>query len=149
MQRQLFICSAVETCQEQSQCCPHKQPHIKDERCIPKLCRYGPRDVEVDCVPADPVNPHVPKAKPAEESVKPARVIDKIDITSASMDANGDIHVNGVVKESHIESPVKAPEEPTKKPAEVTLIHDPDEKKSEPAQRPVTLRKKPGRKAAK
>ena len=63
MQRTLFICSAVETCQEQSNCCAHKQPHIKDERCIPKLCRYGPRDVEVDCVLADPVNPHVPKVK--------------------------------------------------------------------------------------
>ena len=123
MQRQLFICSAVETCQEQSQCCPHKQPHIKDERCIPKLCRYGPPDQEVDCVPADPVNPHVPKAKPAEEK-KPEPV-------------------------EPVEEPVKTPEEPTKKPAEVTQIHEPDEKKPVPAQRPVTLRKKPGRKAAK
>ena len=114
MQRTLFICSAVETCQEQSNCCAHKQPHIKDERCIPKLCRYGPRDVEVDCVLADPVNPHVPKAK-IGVPLKPEPV--------------------EPVKEQE-----KAPEE---------LVKAPEIKKPEPAQRPVTLRKKPGRKTAK
>jgi len=111
MQRTLFICSAVETCQEQSNCCPHKQPHIKDERCIPKLCRYGPRDQEVDCVLADPVNPHVPKAK-----TEP-------------------------VKLTTCEEPVEE-----KKPEP---IKESEKAPGEPAQRPVTLRKKPGRKAAK
>ena len=95
----------------------HKQPHIKDERCIPKLCRYGPRDVEVDCVLADPVNPHVPKAKigvplkpePVEEKKRAGQLADAgIEMTPETM-----------------------------------------EEKPEPAQRPVTLRKKPGRKAAK
>jgi len=127
MQRTLFICSAVENCQEQSNCCPHKQPHIRDERCIPKLCRYGPRDQEVDCVLADPVNPHVPKAKP--EPVK---------LTTCEEP------VEGKKPES-----VMPAEEPVKKPEEVTLIHEPEEKKPEPAQRPVTLRKNPSRKAAK
>lgn len=116
MQRQLFICSAVETCQETTNCCPHKQPHIKDERCIPKLCRYGPPDQEVDCVLADPVNPHVPKARPVPvEEKKPEPV-------------------------ESVKEPAKAPEEPVKAP---------ETKKPEPAQRPVTLRKKPGRKVSK
>ena len=118
MQRQLFICSAVETCQEQSNCCAHKQPHIKDERCIPKLCRYGPRDVEVDCVLADPVNPHVPKAK-----------------------------IGVPLKPEPVEE--KKPEPVKLADAGIEMTPETVEEKPEPAQRPVTLRKKPGRKAAK
>ena len=146
MQRQLFICSAVETCQEQSNCCAHKQPHIKDERCIPKLCRYGPRDVEVDCVLADPVNPHVPKAKPVAEPVKP--VPSPIPTSGTGTSPEG----------ATVEEPVKKPEEVTQTyvPGPVTertkeLIEKetPVPKKPEPAQRPVTLRNKPRRKAAK
>ena len=48
--RPLFICEALETCTETANCCVHKKPHIKDERCIPKMCRFGPADREVDCV---------------------------------------------------------------------------------------------------
>jgi hypothetical protein len=124
MQRPLFICEAVETCQENSNCCPHKQPHIKDERCIPKLCRYGPKDREVDCVLADPVNPHIPKAKPVAEPVL------------SPVPASG----TGTSPEGATVEPDKIPDEPAK---------EPEEKKPESSQRPVTMRKKPGRKAAK
>jgi hypothetical protein len=51
--RPLFICEALETCKETSNCCAHKRPHIKDERCIPKVCRFGPEGKEIDCVKVD------------------------------------------------------------------------------------------------
>ena len=51
IRRPLFICSAIAVCKETSCCCPHKMPHIKDERCIPKECRYAPAGQSVDCVP--------------------------------------------------------------------------------------------------
>jgi hypothetical protein len=59
MQRKIFVCEKIEQCTEQANCCPHKQPHIKDERCIPKECRFGPKGEEVDCVPFDPEKPKV------------------------------------------------------------------------------------------
>jgi hypothetical protein len=50
----MFICSAITVCQEKANCCPHRTPHIKDERCIPKECRYVPKASNpVDCVPYD------------------------------------------------------------------------------------------------
>jgi hypothetical protein len=52
--RPTFICSAITVCQEKANCCPHRIPHIKDERCIPKQCRYVPvASNPVDCVPYD------------------------------------------------------------------------------------------------
>jgi hypothetical protein len=55
--RKLFICSAIEKCQEKTNCCPHKQPHIKDERCVPRECRYATVGIErIDCVPYEPAS---------------------------------------------------------------------------------------------
>jgi len=93
IRRPLFICSAIAVCKETSCCCPHKMPHIKDERCIPKECRYDPAGQSVDCVlhdpeaqvqkavtppvrpepvaPAEPVVPAEPE-KPTEEEEKKA-----------------------------------------------------------------------------
>jgi hypothetical protein len=59
-QRQHFICSAIEQCRETSNCCPHKTPHIKDERCVPRECRYAPGADSIDCDPFDPENPRAP-----------------------------------------------------------------------------------------
>ena len=61
-QRQLFICSAIEQCKETVNCCPHKQPHIKDDRCVPRECRYAPGVENIDCVRYPLVTPAVPAA---------------------------------------------------------------------------------------
>ena len=119
MQRQLFICEAIKDCKETSECCPHKIPHIKDERCVPKECRFGPVGKAVDCVLFNP-------AKPAGEQ-KPAEV----PVTKTVATPRGEEEVTLVY-----EPPAKTEEMPEEKPAE-------------PAQRPVTLRKKPGRRASK
>ena len=63
-QRPLFICSAIEKCRETVNCCPHKKPHLKDERCVPRECRYAPSFESVDCVSYDPANPNVPIPEP-------------------------------------------------------------------------------------
>lgn len=52
--RPLFICSAIETCKETANCCAHKKPHIKDERCVLRECRHAPGIENIDCVPYDP-----------------------------------------------------------------------------------------------
>lgn len=65
-QRPQFICSAIEMCQETAQCCPHKQPHIKDERCVPRECRYALGAESIDCVPYVPEKPNVPVSQPVE-----------------------------------------------------------------------------------
>jgi hypothetical protein len=117
MQRQLFICEAIKDCKETSECCPHKQPHIKDERCVPKECRFGPADKDIDCVLFDPSKPQ--EKKPVE-----------VPVTKTVATPKGEEEVTLVY-----EPPVKKEEVPEDKP--------------EPAQRPVTLRKKPGRKASK
>ena len=119
MQRALFICEAVSECKETSNCCPHKIPHIKDERCVPKECRFGPAGKVVDCVLYDP-------AKPQEQ--KPVEV----PVTKTVATPKGEEEVTLVYE----------PPEPVKK-------EEVPEEKPEPAQRPVTLRKKPGRKASK
>ena len=54
IRRPLFICSGIAVCKETANCCPHKMPHIKDERCIPRECRYGPAGQSVDCIPYNP-----------------------------------------------------------------------------------------------
>lgn len=55
VKRPMFICSAITVCQQTANCCPHRIPHIKDERCIPKACRFAPAESNpVDCVPYDP-----------------------------------------------------------------------------------------------
>jgi hypothetical protein len=118
MQRQLFICEAIKDCKETSECCPHKIPHIKDERCVPKECRFGPVGKAVDCVLFDP-------AKPAEEQ-KPKEV-------TVEEKKSEPINEKGQTEEP----------DPDGEPEPV------EEKPAEPAQRPVTLRKKPGRKASK
>jgi hypothetical protein len=128
MQRQFFICESVKDCTETSECCPHKTPHIKDERCVPKECRFGPASKVVDCVLADPANPHVPKVK--------------------------EVLVAKTVEERMKEEPVQyVPGSVTTRTEELIkneeVVPPIEEKKAEPAQRPVTLRKKPGRKASK
>lgn len=68
-QRQHFICSAIEQCRETTNCCVHKTPHIKDERCVPRECRYAPGADSIDCDPFDPANPRAPvpvKTPPAK-----------------------------------------------------------------------------------
>jgi len=78
-QRQLFICSAIEQCKETVNCCPHKAPHIKDERCVPRECRYAP-GAEIDCVKypvetapsSSPQKPVIPPT-PTEELFKKAQ----------------------------------------------------------------------------
>ena len=72
--RPLFICSAIEQCTEKVNCCSHKQPHIKDERCVPKECRYAPAGVNVDCDPFDPENPRVPIPAP----VAPVKTVEQV-----------------------------------------------------------------------
>jgi len=65
--RKLFICSAIEKCQETVNCCPHKKPHIKDERCVPRECRYAPDVESIDCDPYDPEHPRVPGQEPVAQ----------------------------------------------------------------------------------
>ena len=72
--RQQFICSAIEQCKEKAQCCFHKTPHIKDERCVPKQCRYAPGISNVDCDPFDPANPRVPIPAP----VAPVKTVEQV-----------------------------------------------------------------------
>jgi len=72
--RQQFICSAIEQCTEKVNCCAHKTPHIKDERCVPKECRYAPAGVNVDCDPYDPENPRVPIPAP----VAPVKTVEQV-----------------------------------------------------------------------
>lgn len=62
--RKLFICSAIAQCQETVNCCAHKQPHIKDERCIPRECRYAPAAENIDCVLYEKEKPVVPVTEP-------------------------------------------------------------------------------------
>ena len=64
--RQMFICSAIKQCRELVNCCPHKQPHIKDERCVPRECRYAPGVENIDCDQYDPENPRAPVPVPVE-----------------------------------------------------------------------------------
>ena len=64
--RQMFICSAIKQCRELVNCCPHKQPHIKDERCVPRECRYAPGVDNIDCDQYDPANPRAPVPVPVE-----------------------------------------------------------------------------------
>jgi hypothetical protein len=72
--RQQFICSAIEQCTEKANCCAHKTPHIKDERCVPKECRYAPAGVNVDCDPYDPENPRAPIPVP----VAPVKTVEQV-----------------------------------------------------------------------
>ena len=81
--RQTFICSAIEQCRETVNCCAHKTAHIKDERCVPRECRYALSAGNIDCDAYDPENPRAPvpevvetrtveqvmKAKEQEETV--------------------------------------------------------------------------------
>lgn len=60
LHRTLFICNAIENCKEIANCCVHKAPHIKDERCIPRECRFAPGVESIDCDPYDPENPRAP-----------------------------------------------------------------------------------------
>ena len=72
--RQQFICSAIEQCKETVNCCFHKTPHIKDERCVPKQCRYAPGVSNVDCDPFDPEKPRVPIPAP----VAPVKTVEQV-----------------------------------------------------------------------
>jgi hypothetical protein len=129
MQRPLFICEAIKDCKEKSNCCPHKTPHIKDERCVPKVCRYGPANKEIDCVSVD--KKQEPVEKPVETPLEPIK-----ETEPDTVHLNADV----VSREGKTITEVKL--------KSVTLEESP-EKKPEPAQRPVTVRKKPGRKASK
>ncbi len=66
IKRPLFICSVIEKCREKVDCCAHKIPHIKDERCVPRQCRYAPGVENVDCDQVDPEHPRVPIPEPIE-----------------------------------------------------------------------------------
>ena len=122
-QRQLFICSAIEKCQETVNCCPHKQPHIKDERCVPRECRYAPGVANIDCDLCDPENPRAPIPEP---------IITKT--------------VEQVMKEKEIT--ISEGKEIVTLTEEVTHEVDIKEAVKKAAQRPVTVIKKGGRKKA-
>ena len=122
--RQLFICSAIEQCRETVNCCPHKQPHIKDERCIPRECRYAPGVEVVDCDPVDPEHPRAPVPQPVvtktvEETLK-AKIVEE-----AMKPEESEILLEHASKEQGIKEAVK-----------------------KAAQRPVTVKKGPGKKKA-
>ena len=72
--RQQFICNVIEQCKETTNCCAHKTPHIKDERCVPRECRYAPAGVDVDCDPFDPANPRAPMPAP----VAPVKTVEQV-----------------------------------------------------------------------
>ena len=72
--RQQFNCSAIEQCTEKVNCCSHKTPHIKDERCVPRECRYAAGIGNVDCDPFDPANPRVPIPVP----VAPVKTVEQV-----------------------------------------------------------------------
>lgn len=74
IQRQHFICSAIEKCKETVNCCQHKKPHIKDEACVPRVCRYVPDVERVDCDPYDPANPRAPIILPPE----PVKTVEQV-----------------------------------------------------------------------
>jgi len=74
VKRPLFICSAIEKCRETVNCCAHKTPHIKDERCIPRECRHAPDAGLIDCDPYDPENPRAPIPEP----VAPAKTVEQV-----------------------------------------------------------------------
>ena len=122
-QRQLFICSAIEKCQETVNCCPHKQPHIKDERCVPRECRYAPGVESIDCDLYDSENPRAPVPEP---------IITKT--------------VEQVMKEKEIT--ISEGKEIVTLTEEVTHEVDIKEAVKKAAQLPVTVIKKGGRKKA-
>lgn len=80
MDRQKFICNHVQDCKETASCCPHKIPHIKDERCVPKECRYGPVGEKVDCVPVG-----------EEKKPDPVKVIEHAELKSVSVEKDGSV----------------------------------------------------------
>jgi hypothetical protein len=134
LHRQLFICSAIEKCQEKVNCCAHKIPHIKDERCVPRECRYAP-GAEIDCDRYDPEKPRVPgpvpvvPAKTVEQTMREKDPLPKVTEMIIGTTKNGlDITVpvdSENVKEMDIKEAVK-----------------------KAAQRPVTVASKPAKKPA-
>ena len=124
--RQTFICSAIEQCRETVNCCAHKTAHIKDERCVPRECRYALDFGIIDCDLHDPEHPRVPIPEPIEtrtvEQVMKEKIIEKVKEDIASIPG---IELVGEVK---VES-VSAQEQDIK------------EAVKEAAQRPVTVKK--------
>ena len=99
--RQTFICSAIEQCRETVNCCPHKQPHIKDERCVPRECRYAPGVGNIDCDPFDLEHPRVPippviETRTVEQVMKEKEVLKNGDILDATI--SGTIESDGKIK---------------------------------------------------
>ena len=140
--RQHFICSAIEQCQEKVNCCPHKTPHIKDERCVPRECRYAPGISNIDCDPFDPAHPRAPVPVPVapiktvEQKMKEQTISVTVDETTpelidAFIQVKGDSikHDDGLVADIISET--------------VTQEIDIKEqvKKAAASQRPVTVKK--------
>lgn len=134
--RQLFICSAIEKCRETVNCCPHKIPHIKDERCVPRECRYAPGAENIDCDPFDPAHPRAPVKAP----VAPVKTVEQ------KMKETVEYVQGPVTKETlelikRNEDPI--PErEPVAKPEEVTKEQDIKEAVKKASQKPVKAPKK-------
>lgn len=127
--RQMFICSAIEKCRETVNCCPHKQPHIKDERCVPRECRYAPGVGNIDCDLYDPENPRAPVPEPViTKTVEQAMKENIVFTMNEGKETVEFVTLDEVAKEQDIKEAVK-----------------------EAAQRPVTVikaQKKGGRKKA-
>ena len=122
LKRQQFICSAIEQCKEIVNCCAHKQPHIKDERCVPRECRYAPKVENIDCDLYDPEHPRAPIPEPVAPVKTVAEVMQE--------------------KEHQAETtPIGGLEEEKKE------IDIKEAVKKQASQRPVTTIKKKGRKS--
>ena len=111
-QRQLFICSAIEQCKETVNCCPHKQPHIKDERCVPRECRYAPGVENIDCVRYPPVTPAVP-AKAVEQKTEDIQTAtqDHIAQAAARLKAKEENEAEEAKIQKEVPEPVKPAQE--------------------------------------
>jgi hypothetical protein len=124
IKRPLFICSEIEKCREKVDCCAHKIPHIKDERCVPRECRYALGAGSIDCDLHDPEHPRVPIPEPIE-----TRTVEQM-MKEKEVLKNGD---SITVKMSGTIEPATSPVEETPQEQDIK------EAVKEAAQRPVTI----------
>jgi hypothetical protein len=157
-QRQLFICSAIEKCQETVNCCPHKQPHIKDERCVPRECRYAPGISNIDCDSYDPAHPRAPVPVPvAPIKTVEQKMNEKIGIHNGdtfNVTMSGTIEPEGTITQTPLaiskKDSIKHDDGLIPDLIAKSVMQDLDIKEAvkKAAQRPVTVIKKGGRKKA-
>ena len=126
--RQTFICSAIEQCRETVNCCAHKTAHIKDERCVPRECRYAPGAGNIDCDLHDPEHPRVPIPEPVE-----TRTVEQV-MKEALKAKEQEVEIPGTIE------PAPVPVEETPQEQDIK------EAVKEAAQRPATVKKKGGKK---